>query len=38
LKEFFCLLLFEGVVHLDHFSKKKSPKEVTLAERTDYEG
>jgi hypothetical protein len=25
----FCLLLFEGTVHLHHFSKMKSPKEVT---------
>jgi hypothetical protein len=25
--KFFCLLLFEGVLH--HFSKIKSPKEVT---------
>jgi hypothetical protein len=28
LKQFFCLLLFEGI-HLHHFSKIKSPKEVT---------
>jgi hypothetical protein len=28
LKKFFCLLLSEGV-HLHHFSKIKSPKEVT---------
>ncbi len=27
--KFFCLLLFEGTVHLHHFPKIKSPKEVT---------
>jgi hypothetical protein len=28
-KSFFCLLLFEGTVHLHHFSKIRSKKEVT---------
>jgi hypothetical protein len=28
-KKFFCLFLFEGTVHLHHFSKIKSQKEVT---------
>jgi hypothetical protein len=28
-KKFFRFLLFEGTVHLHHFSKIKSPKEVT---------
>jgi hypothetical protein len=28
-KSFCCLLLFEGTVHLHHFSKIKSQQEVT---------
>jgi hypothetical protein len=41
-KKLILLMIFSAYyflkVHLDHFSNIKSPKEVTLAERIDYEG
>jgi hypothetical protein len=35
-KLFFCLLLFEGILYLHHFSKIKRHKEVTKQQRSRF--